>query len=470
MKEQLVFPHGFLWGAAASGPQTEGIKEKKHQNVWDAWYQREPDRFYNNWSANIACDTYTRYKEDVKLMKNINMNSFRTSIQWSRLIDDFETATPNKQAVEFYNNYFDELIANDIMPIVNLYHFDMPQQLMEEYGGFESKHVVDLFVKYAQVCFELFGSKIKKFLVFNEPIVPVEFGYFYDAHVPNKVDPKLGIQVAYNSMLAQARVINLYRKLNIDGEVGTALNITPAYPRSQHPEDLKASEICDLIINRSFLDPAVKGKYPRKLIELLDEHDLLPAFTSKELNEIETGTVDFVGVNYYAPHRVSAKLHVPNYNGPWMPDWYFDHYQMLGRRENPHRDNNEIYPKAIYDIAINLRDNYRIKWYVSEIGISITNEEQFYDEATKMIDDSFRTQLFKEHMVFLHKAISEGSNCFGVHQWTFIDNWSWLNSHKRRYGFYYLDLKTRNRHLKKHGLWFKEMVANNGFMVVTEQD
>lgn len=463
MKDIITFPESFLWGAAASGPQTEGIKDKKHENVWDAWYKREPDRFYNQWSANITCDTYNRYKEDVKLMKEINMNSFRTSIQWSRLIDDFELATINEDAVEFYNDYIDVMIENGVEPIINLYHFDMPQILMDQYGGFESKHVVDLFVKYAIRCFELFGGKVNKFLIFNEPIVPVEFGYFYDAHVPNKVDPKLGVQVAYNSILAQAKAICEYKKLNLGGEVGTALNITPSYPRSDHPEDVLASEMCDLIFNKSFLEPSIRGQFPEKLINIMAENELVPEYTKDELEVIKTGTVDFLGVNYYVPRRVCAKANVPNSKGPWMPEWYFDYYQMPGSRINPHRDDNEIYPKAVYDIGMLLKEEYNIKWYLSEIGISITNEEQFYDEKVDMIDDSFRTQLLKEHLIWLHKAIEEGSNCFGVHQWTFIDNWSWLNSHKRRYGLYYLDLETRERTLKKHGLYFKKIIEDNGF-------
>lgn len=459
----IKFKEGFLWGAACSGPQTEGNTNKANRNNWDLWFEREPDRFYNHLSSSIACDTYNRFKEDVQLMKNINLNSFRTSIQWARLVSDLETGTVDNDAVRFYNEYIDEMIANGVEPIINLYHFDMPADLQLKYGGFESKHVVKLFVDYAKSCFELFGDRVKYFTIFNEPIVPVEGGYFYDFHIPNKIDPKLGVQVGYNSILAQALAISEYRKLGLSGEVGTTLNLTPAYPRSNHPADLRASEICDAIFNKSFVDPSVTGKFPELLIEIFKEHDLMPETTETELEIIKANTVDFLGLNYYVPRRVSAPKHLPNPDGPWMPEWYFDNYAMPGSRNNPHRDNNEIYPKALYDIAKNVQDNYgNIKWYLAEIGISITGEENMRD-SSGMVDDSFRTELFKEHMVQLHKAIEEGSNCFGVHQWTFIDNWSWLNSHKRRYGFYFLDLETRDRHIKKHALWFKEMIKNNGF-------
>lgn len=460
---EYKFPDNFLWGAAASGPQTEGETDKANRNVWDTWFDEEPDRFFGHFSPKIACDTYNRYAEDVQLMKEISMNSFRTSIQWSRLILDLETNEVDQNACEFYKDYFIKMKENGIEPIINLYHFDMPDVLMKKYGGFASMYVVDLFVGYAQKCFELFGDIVNKFTVFNEPIVPIEFGYFYDAHKPLTVDPKAGIQAAYNSIIAQARVVECYKAMGLGGEIGTILNLTPAYPRSNHPADVEASKMCDAIFNKSFMDPAVKGVFNSTLQSELKKYGLEPQRVDGDKLLIQDNTVDFVGLNYYVPRRVKAPIYKPNTDGPWMPDWYFENYQMPGSRNNPHRDNNEIYPKALYDIAKDVQDNYgNIKWYLAEIGISITDEEKLID-ASGVIDDSFRTDLLKEHLIYLHRAISEGSNCFGVHQWTFIDNWSWLNSHKRRYGFYYLDLETRERKLKNHGLWYKQIIEDNGF-------
>ncbi|MFV0556134.1 MAG: glycoside hydrolase family 1 protein [Lactovum sp.] len=458
------FPEKFLWGAAASGPQTEGITNKPHQSVWEHWFEKEPDRFYNRLSNFVACDTYHRYEEDAQLMKAIGMNSFRTSIQWSRLIDDFETASVNEDAKAFYRNYFEALIKNGVTPVINLYHFDMPLPLYEKYGGFESKHVSELFAKYAKRCFELYGDIVKLWTTFNEPIVTIEGGYFDNFHFPNKLDPKLGIQVAYNTQLAHALAVSEFKKLDIpEAEIGITVNLTPAYPRSQYPADLKASEIADTILNKSFVDPSIKGEFPKLLVTLLTEEDLLPDYTKAELELIKNNRVDFIGINYYVPQRVCAPRYLSNPESPWHYSKYFDGYKMPGSRNNPHRDNNEIYPKALYDIAKTVQNDYgNIKWYVAEIGISITNEDSLRDENGR-VDDSFRTELFKEHMIELHRAISEGSNCFGVHQWTFIDNWSWLNSHKRRYGFYYLDLETRDRYMKKHALFFKKLTEDNGF-------
>ena len=145
--QQYQFPQGFLWGAAASGPQTEGVTNKRHRSIWDSWFAEQPERFYQQVGPQTVCDTYHQYPQDVALMKQTGFNSFRTSIQWSRLIADLETGAPDPDAVRFYHAYLDEMIANGIEPMINLYHFDMPEALQKQYGGFESAHVAELFAR-----------------------------------------------------------------------------------------------------------------------------------------------------------------------------------------------------------------------------------------------------------------------------------------------------------------------------------
>ncbi|MGL4253738.1 MAG: family 1 glycosylhydrolase, partial [Fusobacteriaceae bacterium] len=168
------------------------------------------------------------------------------------------------------------------------------------------------------------------------------------------------------------------------------------------------------------------------------------------------------GVNYYVPRRVKAK-EIPD-DKFYNPEFYFDYHINPEGRFNPYRDNNEIHPVALYDIAKNVQENYgNIPWYLAEIGIAMDLESEGDMKEDNLIDDSFRTELMKEHLIQLHRAIEGGSNCFGVHQWTFIDCWSWLNSFKRRYGFYRLDLATGDRVKKKHAIWFSEVAKNNEF-------
>ena len=316
---------------------------------------------------------------------------------------------------------------------------------------------------FARTAFKLFGHKVKYWITFNEPIVPVEGGYLYDFHYPCKKEGKLAAQVAFNIMLAHAKAVTVYREMALAGEIGVVLNLTPSYTRNDSPEDKKAAWYADLFFNRSFLDPLVKNQFPKELCEILAENHCLPDVSAADVALITSTTIDFLGVNYYVPRRVKAREEEYNLDY-FTPDVYFENYINPEGRFNPYRDNNEILPQAIYDIAKNIRDNYgNIKWYLAEIGIAMDLESEGPVQSDGVIDDSFRIGLMEEHLIQLHRAITDGANCFGVHQWTFIDNWSWINSFKRRYGFYRLDLETGERNIKRNGLWFKALAQNNQF-------
>ncbi|STT46881.1 beta-glucosidase [Klebsiella pneumoniae] len=157
------------------------------------------------------CDTYHQYPQDVALMKQTGFNSFRTSIQWSRLIADWNRRAGPGRGAFFITPIWMRMIANGIEPMINLYHFDMPEALQKQYGGFESAHVAELFARFARTAFSLFGHKVKYWITFNEPIVPVEGGYLYDFHYPCKKDGRLAAQVAFNIMLAHAKAVTAYR-------------------------------------------------------------------------------------------------------------------------------------------------------------------------------------------------------------------------------------------------------------------
>jgi len=465
MTVQYKFPENFWWGSATSGPQSEGDFNKAHKSVFDYWYEIEPEAFFDRVGPNVASNFYNSYKEDLKKLKEIGLNSLRTSIQWTRLIKDLETGEPDEDAIRFYNDVIDETIKNGMIPVMNLHHFDIPVELYDKYGGWESKHVVDLFVKFAETAFKLFSDRVKHWTTFNEPIVVVEGEYLYEFHYPKVVDGKKAMQVLYNINLASAKAISKYRELgchNEGGKIGIILNLTPAYPRSNIEADLYASKVANSIFNNSFLDPAVKGKFPELLVKLLKEDEVLWESTEEEMRIIKENTIDFLGVNYYQPRRVKAKEGQFDNSRGWMPDKYFDYYDMPNKRMNPYRG-WEIYPQSMYDIAINIRDNYdNIPWYISENGMGVEGEEIYINEDG-VIDDDYRIEFFEEHLAYLHKGIVEGSNCFGFHSWTPIDCWSWTNAYKNRYGFVAVDLATQEKTIKKSGRWIKEVSKNNGF-------
>jgi len=455
----IKFKDNFYFGTASSGTQSEGSKNKTNDSIWDHWYSIDPDAFFDKVGPELTSEVYDKYLEDIELMKSIGLNSFRTGIQWSRLIKDYDTCEVDEDAKNFYNNYINALISAGIEPFITLFHFDMPLE-MQKRGGWESKEVVELYVKYAEVCFDLFGDRVKKWFTMNEPVVPVEGGYLYQFHYPLVVEFKRGVQVAFNSALATAKAIEVYKSKNLNGEIGAVLNLTPSYARSESFEDTKAANLADLLFNRSFLDPAVLGEYPKELVEFITENDLTPEYSVEELTTIKNNTVDLLGVNFYCPRRIKAKeSELPEV---LMPDTFFDNYDMPGKKMNIYRG-WEIYPKALYDIAINLKDNYNnVKWFVSENGMGVENEERFKDNEG-MIHDDYRIDFISEHLEELHKGITEGSNCVGYHLWTFVDNWSWKNAYKNRYGYISYDLKSKTRTMKKSAFWIKDVIKNRGF-------
>lgn len=454
-----IFPKGFWWGSASSATQMEGAFdiEGKEKNIWDYWFEIAPEKFHNEIGPSNTSQFYYKYKEDIKLMKELGHNSFRFSISWSRLIKS--NGSINEIAVDFYNDVINTLLENEIEPFINLFHFDMPMYL-QELGGWENRGVVNRYQNFAKLCFELFGDRVKNWFTHNEPIVPVECGYLGEYHYPAVVDFKRAVQVGYHIMLSSALAIMEYKKLNLEGQIGIIINLTPSYPRSNSKEDLNASNIADLILNRSFLDPSVHGEFPNELVEFLKSHDLIPVYKNEDLEIIKNNTVDLLGVNYYQPRRVKAK---ESAKGDILtPESFFDFYDMPGKKINPHRG-WEIYEKGIYDLAINIRDNYNnIPFYISENGMGVEGEEKF--KVNGQINDDYRIEFIKEHLKYVHKAIEEGCNVRGYHLWTFMDNWSWLNSYKNRYGFVEVNINDEyKRTPKKSAYWFKKLIENNGF-------
>lgn len=458
------FPKHFWWGAATSGPQSEGCFRKKHANMFDYWYDIEPEAFYQYVGPDTASNFYHSFQQDIALMKKVGLNSVRTSIQWTRLIDDLEANTVNQEAVEFYNQVIDCFLENGIRPIFNLHHFDLPVELYHRYGGWESRHVVDLYVGFAEQAFHHFGDRVKDWVTHNEPMVVVDGEYLYQFHYPQLIDGAKAVQVAYHLNLASAKAIAKFRELGLDmsgGRIGTILNLTPTYAASDRQADLEAARFAELWNNKMFLEPAVLGHFPSELEEILKKDNVIWKTEPEDALVFERNTVDFLGVNYYHPNRVQAPEIAPDSVGAWLPSRYYDSYKMPGRRVNIDKG-WEIYPQAIYDIALTIRDQYNnIPWFVSENGMGVSAEERFMDEKGQVQDD-YRIDFIREHLEYLYKGIKEGSNCFGYHLWTPIDCWSWNNAYRNRYGLISNQIHTQVKTIKKSGEWFQKVAVHNG--------
>lgn len=461
-KHMINFPKDFLWGTSTSGPQTEGrfAGDGKGDNLWDYWYQVEPHRFRFQEGPGLTSTFYENWEEDIELLVETGHTAFRTSIQWSRIFPKGRGEV-NPVGVAFYRQVFERIKSKGIHLMVNLYHFDLPFALQEEGDGWENKETVYAYRDYARFCFETYGDLVDQWITFNEPIVPVEFGYFYDAHYPHKVDAAAAVKVAYHTQLASSLAVQVCHEVDPNYRIGVVLNLTPVYPRSQHPADVKAARIAELFQAKSFLDPSVLGTYPPELVEILRERALLPEVDPSDLELIKEHTVDFLGVNYYQPMRVSAPRYAPNPESPMLVEQFYEPYVMPGRKINPHRG-WEIYEQGLYDIAQNIKENYgNIEWLLTENGMGVEGEEKFRQNGE--IQDDYRIDFVKDHLRELHRAIQDGANCKGYLMWTFIDCWSWLNGYKNRYGLVELDLATQERRLKKSGHWFRELSQQNGF-------
>lgn len=459
----LKFPKGFWWGSAWSAEQSEGKgTTPKDETVWERWYKQSPNRFFNNIGPQITTDHMNHVEDDIQLMKDTGHNSLRVSISWARMFPNGMENGVSQEAVDYYRASFKKMSDAGVAVFANLYHFDMPARY-QDIGGWESLEVIEHYVTYAKTCFENFGDLVEHWFTFNEPLGPILGSYMEDFHYPNIIDFKRGVQAAFNTIYAHARLIEEFKKFNLESKIGTILNLSPTYPRSQNPADLKAAEIADLFYTRSFLDPMVKGIFPKKLVEILKEFDHLPEYTNDQLETIENNVSQILGLNYYEPRRVKARESAYNPESPFMPTWFFEKHDMPGMRMNHYRG-WEIYTKGIYDLAIDIRDNYgNIESFISENGMGVANEERFMDKVTGQVIDDYRIEYIEDHLAFVWKSIEEGCNINGYHIWTFIDCWSWINSYKNRYGLVSLNYETQERQIKKSGEFYKKMSDDNGF-------
>lgn len=471
----IKIPDNFIIGAASSAWQTEGWSGKKdfQDSYLDLWYKNNKNVWHNGYGPAVATDFYNRYKEDIQLMKQIGLTHYRTSINWARFLVDYENAIVDEEYAAHYENVIDELLNNGIEPMICLEHYELPAVLFEKYGGWGSKHVVELFEKYAEKVFNRYGSRVKHWFTFNEPIV-VQTRVHLDAiRWPFEQNTRKWMQWNYNKSLATAKVVKLFKQMQLKekfgAKIGNIINPEVTYARSSAEHDQKAARIYDLFFNRVFLDPSIKGEFPPELFELMEKHDITFDYTEDELSLIKENTVDYVGLNLYFPHRVKARTAAWNEDTPFHPEYYYDKHELTGKKMNPYRG-WEIYPQIMYDIALRMKEEYgNIEWFVAENGMGVENEHRFKNEDN-IIQDDYRIEFINEHLQWLLKAVDEGSNCTGYMLWAFTDNVSPMNAFKNRYGLVEINLnENRNRGLKKSGYWYKELIKSRQLEVLEEE-
>lgn len=456
-------PDDFFFGAAFSGPQTEGAYklDGKVENIWDTWSDERIGDFHNQVGSYVGIDFYHRYEEDIKLLKSLGLTNFRTSIQWSRLLD--QDGNINPAGAEFYHKMLACAKENGMEVFVNLYHFDMPTYLFRR-SGWESREVVEAYAHYAEQAFTEFAGEVKYWFTFNEPIVEPELRYLEGDWYPFVKDIKRSVVTQYHIALAHALATGAFRRLQKNGTIPADVKIglincfAPPYTR-ENPSaaDLEAVRMRDGLHNRWWLDLVTKGCLPQDVLDTLAEKGAPAPIRPGDDGILSQGPVDWLGFNYYQPTRVQAPANPVDANGNPV---FSEPYIWPERRMNESRG-WEIYPKGIYDFGMKLKQDYPdLMFFISENGIGIEKEDQFRS-ADGIIQDDYRIEFVRDHLEWVARAIEDGAKCVGYHYWAVIDNWSWAHAFKNRYGFVEVRLQDGyERRCKKSAAWLKQVAIS----------
>lgn len=462
----LKMPNNFLFGAASASYQVEGAwnEDGKGLSNWDV-FSKIPGKTFENTNGDVAVDHYHRYKEDIALMADMGLESYRFSISWPRIFPN-GTGEVNEKGLEFYKNLIDECLKYDIVPFVTLYHWDLPQAL-EEKGGWKNKETVDAFVRFADTCFQSFGDRVNHWITFNEAVIFCSLGYLTGAHPPGiEGDVKGYFQTTHNVFVAHARAVELFKQNGHTGEIGITHVFNPAFSIDDAEENKFAEMHANAYATHWFYDPILKGEYPEYVVNGLNEQGLLPEMTEEELDVLKRTAPmnDFIGLNYYSPQRV-----MKNDSALVMAG---GRENSTGRPGNPSFDgvyktvkmDDKVYTKWDWEISPEaflvgmhmLKDRYGdVKIYITENGLG--DVDPIVDGE---IMDTPRIEYIAGHLRAVKHAVQQGINVAGYYAWSAIDLLSWLNGYKKQYGFIYVDHNNGLARKKKQSFhWYKEIIA-----------
>jgi 6-phospho-beta-glucosidase len=450
-KNENVIRDGFFWGGAVTSFQTEGAwnEDGKGPSIVDARAVKEGQ---SDWKT--AVDFYHRYKEDIALFKEMGFNAYRTSISWSRIFPDGEGEV-NEKGLQFYDELFDEMLANGIQPVITLYHFDLPLALAEKYNGFASRKVVDLFDRYARTVFARFGHKVKYWLTFNEQNLVLTNPNFWGVKVDGAENEEaIRYQVTHNAFIAHAKAVKSLHELVPGGKMAGMVTYMATYPNTCKPEDAIANMKAKELLVDFYFDVFAHGVYPTYVTSDLKRKGIMPVFEEGDAELLKANTVDYLSISYYQSQTVSAE----KIEGSKL---------IEGVIPNPHLKANEwgwaIDPIGLRVVLKDMYARYRLPIFITENGIGV--REELNENNT--IEDDYRIQYLSEHIKQMKLAIEEGVDVIGYLTWGSTDLISSGGQFEKRYGFIYVnrgeeDLRDLKRYKKKSFEWYKRVIATNG--------
>ncbi|WP_455950617.1 GH1 family beta-glucosidase [Eubacterium sp.] len=448
----MGFCKDFAWGVATASYQIEGgaYDDGKGLNVWDVFCKKS-GKIVDNSNGDVACDHYNRYKEDVKLMKDMGINAYRFSLNWARIIPA-GIGTVNQKGIDYYNSLIDELIRNGIEPYVTLFHWDYPLEL-ENKGGWLNPDSPRWFEYYTGVVAEAFGDRVKYFITFNEPQCIVHAGYSAGAFAPGKqYADKDTVKIAHNILLSHGLAVQMLRKKVNNCKVGYAPCCEPAIPVSDSKEDIEAAK--EVLFGEGVFsqfwalscawwsDPVILGKYPDVLLKKLEKY--LPKDYEKDMSVI-CQPLDFYGQNIYKgflykqgfekPEQVPFPIGYPHTAIGWP-----------------------VTPECMYWGAKFLYERYKLPFIITENGISCRD----IISLDGKVHDTYRIDYMQKYLMELKKASDEGVDVKGYFVWTFMDNFEWAAGYQERFGLIYTDYQSLERIPKDSYYWYKKVVESNG--------
>ena len=441
------YPKDFLWGVACASYQCEGgwDADGKGLNIWDE-FCHDGGHIRGGDTGDVACDSYHRFREDVALMKQHNIQAYRFSVSWARVIPDGAGAV-NEAGLDYYSQLIDELLANGIEPMITLYHWDLPSALQDK-GGWVNRDIVEAFGRYAGILAERFKGRVSKYMTLNEPQCAARLGYGMGEHAPGlKLSEEKVAQVFHHLCLSHSAA---YRAIKAaageDTQVGVASCGGLYYPEHDTPAGREAAYRATFDLSRDdwaftfniFLDPICLKKYDESAPECLKRFAAAMDPADWDLME----KPDFIGINVYNGHAVDETgANVPRYPG----------FPLTGCKW-------PVTPEVMHFGPLNIARRYGLPVYITENGQSC-NDRIHMDGQ---VHDPERIDFLHRYLLELSKAVKEGLDLRGYLQWSFLDNFEWSSGYGERFGIVYVDYRTGQRIPKDSARWYAKVIETNG--------
>lgn len=444
---RMPFPPGFLWGSATASYQVEGAvhEDGRGPTIWDSFSHR-PGAVAGGDTGDVSTDYYHRYKQDIALMKELGLRSYRFSIAWSRIFPTGRGA-PNPKGLDFYSRVVDELLANGIEPFCTLYHWDLPQALQDK-GGWENRDTAQAFAGYAGYVAGKLSDRVRRFMTMNEIRSFVELGYQQGTHAPGlKLSAARVAQLNHYAVLAHGMGVQAIRSAARPGtQVGIADNVQAMTPLIETEPHIQAATRAMREQNAQYLTVIREGKYTDAYLRRLGPD--APKFTADEM-KIISSRLDFIGLNIYQPTYVRAEESETGYAVVTPPESF------------PHMYSPWLYvgPEAIYWATRLVNQLWNPgELYITENGASSSD----VPESDGTIVDSDRIMYLRNYLGQLHRAIAEGVPVKGYFVWSLLDNFEWADGYGKRFGIVYVDYATQKRTPKMSATFYRDVIDRGG--------